>query len=549
MSKPATPGPVVRVRPGLVLRFILGVIASVLLMAGAMTLVLATGSALVPGWRVTTVSSASMEPALQVGDAVAVAAHPVGQPMLGPPSIVMIERRGSVPLLHRVLGNDGMSYETKGDANPAADSDRVQPQQVIGAARLVVPGGGWIALWVQQGNILALAALAGTVAVLGWLARFGWLDRYDPWLEARRRSAHSARQPSAGGAGGASPAGAGSSMSLAILRGAAGLMSISLCALSSVEASASMFSARTTGSQQIDTARLQPPTDLRARCTTLPQVVASAAAGPSAPRRLMPADIRAGDNLLLSRTGVLQRDSTGNLSYPNTPSGWRRLGIVIGGADRFHAIYRRTATGGESGQYLPHVYPYADVLLVARGGTVVDESLAGWMYESGTSITAPSVDGQIGGLLLTFWAVERSNTLFSTPPGMSAIANTTFTSDVSMSAHQQQISRSGATGTRSTSMTDRTTGLPASDRNTGLSLFVRSSPYARLDWTPTTSTKATGYAIARDGQTVARLQDSGARSWLDPTQLASTPSTYEVTTTVGNWRSSPAKTTVAALSC
>lgn len=554
MIRLATSSPDARVRTSHVLRFILGIVASGLLVAGAMTMVLTAAPVLLPGWQVTAVSSGSMLPALRVGDAVALAPWPPGGPMLGPPSVVLVERPDTVPILHRVVGHDATSYQTKGDANAAVDSDRVRPDQVLGVARLVIPRGGWIALWVQQGNVWALVGLAVVALGLGWLARFGWMARYDPWLLSRTGpDAHGSTPSGHDGdppPGPSDPAGARRSPGPALFLAVTVVVS-ALLVLSGATASASLFSSTTAVTATTHSARLHAPENLTVRCTTLPQLVSAQTAGPGSPAPRMPADIRSGDNLLLSRTGVQTWNATsGQYVPPSTPPGWTLVGkMVTGGSGRFHAVYRRTAQSGESQSTMPHVTSYADVVLVARGGQVVDSSLNGRVEESGAVITSPSVSGDSGGLLLTFWAVERNNTKFSTPPGMTPVAETSFSGTISMSAHEQQVARAGETGTRTTSLTDATTGAAAGGRHSGLSLFIKSSPHARLTWTASPTTRVTGYRVTRDGTQVDRVDGRDTRSWSDPNPLLSTPSTYAVAATVAGWSSPPAGVSVSATSC
>lgn len=563
------------------LRFIAGALASALLVAGAMTMLLTVTPMMLPGWHVTAVGSGSMMPALRVGDAVAVARQQPGDGMLGPPTVVLVDRPGNIPLLHRIVDHDGHTYRTQGDANTTIDTERVHPGRIMGTGRLVVGHGGWVSLWINDGNLTALMILAVIVALLGRLSRFGWLPQYDPWINARRRS-HGGRPPDTGtdadepgtdglGAAGLDgrPALVGNESAVARyetatiegrsdrLRDPRGrprlavmLFVVSACVIATAGVSSSAHTGSAAYGGRLSAATVTPPRNLAAKCTTVPQIVAAATAGPVTVAPPMPASIRDGDTLLLSRTGVRTwNGSTGRYIDPPTPSGWTRLGIENGGSGRFHAIYRRPGRASDAGGALPHVAPYADVLLVARGGVVVDNSLAGRVYESGTSITAPSVAGLSNGLLLTFWAVERDETRFSLPTGMTEVAETTFTKNISMGAHQQTVKANGPTGTRRTRMSDTITGRAAEARNSGLSLFIRSTPYASLTWTASTSPRVTGYVIYRNGVKVATLTDRDTRTWQDPQQLTAAPSTFTVRSTVAGWTSPPAQVSVSSGTC
>ncbi len=97
------------------------------------------------GWKPVVVMTGSMMPAISPGDVVLVAPGQV--PERG--RIVLV-RDPQVPtgrVTHRVVAvaADG-TLTTKGDANPAADSVRHHPCDVIGVARLVVPRAGRLAL-------------------------------------------------------------------------------------------------------------------------------------------------------------------------------------------------------------------------------------------------------------------------------------------------------------------------------------------------------------------------------------------------------------------
>lgn len=497
--------------------------------------------------------------------------------MLGPPTVVLVDRPGDVPLLHRIVDDDGRTYRTKGDANTTIDTERVHPSRIMGTGRLVVGHGGWVSLWINDANVPALAILTIVVALLGWLSRFGWLPQYDPWLNARHRS-DGGRPPDTNEPGrdypGAAdldgrPALVGNEAAVAHYETVAAegrsdrlrtpyqrprLVAVLFLAGACVIATAGVSSSAHTGSAayggRLSAATVTPPRNLTAKCTTVPQIVAAATAGPVTVAPPMPASIRDGDTLLLSRTGVRTwNGSTGRYIDPPTPPGWTKLGIATGASGRFHAIYRRPGQASDAGGALPHAAPYADVLLVARGGVVVDNSLAGRVYESGTSITAPSVTGLSNGLLLTFWAVERDETRFSVPTGMTEVAETAFTKNISMGAHQQTVKADGPTGSRTTRMSDTITGRAAEARNSGLSLFIRSTPYASLTWTASTTSRVTGYVVHRDGVKVATLAGRDMRTWQDSRQLGTTPSTFTVRSTVAGWTSPSTQVSVSSGTC
>lgn len=131
--------------------------------------------ALVPvavGMTPVLITSGSMQPAVSSGDVVVIdddVEHPVE---VG--SVITFRDPGSPGRLvtHRVtdLHDDG-TYETRGDANAAADSTPLPRDHVQGAARVLVPAVGLPALWLRSGEIalfalwmvVSIVALAGVI--------------------------------------------------------------------------------------------------------------------------------------------------------------------------------------------------------------------------------------------------------------------------------------------------------------------------------------------------------------------------------------------------
>jgi len=108
-----------------------------------------------PGnFRVFVVGSGSMNPAMKIGSIVLVeptswakkVASPMPMPVFNKGDIVTyLSEKTSVT--HRVVGVEGSDgqfvYETKGDANKAADREKVSEKQVLGKAILSVPYVGY----------------------------------------------------------------------------------------------------------------------------------------------------------------------------------------------------------------------------------------------------------------------------------------------------------------------------------------------------------------------------------------------------------------------
>lgn len=109
----------------------------------------------VTGLRPVVISSESMQPRIGAGDVVLVASPRYARPTRG--SVITFRDPG-VPgrlLTHRVIGrNADGTYQTKGDANPAADSSPVDPGQIKGVGRYLVPVVGLPAMWLRSGDLL-----------------------------------------------------------------------------------------------------------------------------------------------------------------------------------------------------------------------------------------------------------------------------------------------------------------------------------------------------------------------------------------------------------
>lgn len=113
------------------------------------------------GWVPTTVMTASMAPAIEVGDVVV--ARPVDRDALVPGRVALaIDPDWPDRLrLHRVTGVDGDgSLVTKGDANTAPDSSPVHPDAVRGVGVLRVPFVGLPIVWLRSGDAVPLALCA-----------------------------------------------------------------------------------------------------------------------------------------------------------------------------------------------------------------------------------------------------------------------------------------------------------------------------------------------------------------------------------------------------
>ncbi len=130
----------------------------------------------VGGWTPIVVSSGSMEPVLSVGDVLLI--DDLSADRIAQRSVIVFERSDGVLVSHRVFSVEEDGFVTKGDANSTPDGERVPNDAVIGTGRLVVPLVGLPAVWVDNGNFLALGAwvvlFAGGLVHLSILG-FRWL--------------------------------------------------------------------------------------------------------------------------------------------------------------------------------------------------------------------------------------------------------------------------------------------------------------------------------------------------------------------------------------
>jgi signal peptidase len=141
------------------------------------------------GWRSDVVLSGSMRPALEPGDVVVSAPVGAGEVRVGDIVIVDNPARPGHTLAHRVdsLRPDG-TVITRGDANTSADSTRVAPEQVLGRARLRVPGVGMASVWFQQGRWLPLVAVVLVVSAGTWWTVIAAATAVNPSRQGRRRA-------------------------------------------------------------------------------------------------------------------------------------------------------------------------------------------------------------------------------------------------------------------------------------------------------------------------------------------------------------------------
>lgn len=185
MTSIALPAPPARAL-GLGRSLVVGSIALLagLLLAGLALVVLAT---LVFDFRILTVTSDSMAPAIRSGDLVIV--KPVAIDRVAEGDVILFEAGGDrVPTVHRVIGINEIETRfrhqetgavtsvtdyrlvTRGDANPAPDSREVTADELRGGVWFTIPRAGALA---GRGVATTFAAIFATVMV-AWVAWEGY---------------------------------------------------------------------------------------------------------------------------------------------------------------------------------------------------------------------------------------------------------------------------------------------------------------------------------------------------------------------------------------
>lgn len=138
------------------------------------------------GWQPHVVSSGSMAPSLRVGDVLVVAPADSGSIDGGEIVTFHDPRQGDRLVTHRVVRqNADGALVTRGDANLDPDPAPVDPDQVKGVGRVVVPLVGLPFVWATTAAYPQLAALGAGVLVLA-LAAVGLRPGTAPGVPSRR---------------------------------------------------------------------------------------------------------------------------------------------------------------------------------------------------------------------------------------------------------------------------------------------------------------------------------------------------------------------------
>jgi signal peptidase len=116
------------------------------------------------GWSPVVVTSDSMTPLIRSGDLVLLDDNAAD---LDEGTVIAFEREDQL-VTHRIVDvwADG-SYRTRGDANDGPDAEPIDPADVVGNGRLLVPVIGAPLVWVEQGRLpLALAWFLLTIGAI-----------------------------------------------------------------------------------------------------------------------------------------------------------------------------------------------------------------------------------------------------------------------------------------------------------------------------------------------------------------------------------------------
>jgi signal peptidase I len=129
------------------------------------------------GWSPAVVSTGSMQPAISPGDVV-MTAPPDSDLVFEEGTVITFEdpARAGELVTHRIVAlNDDGTYRTRGDNNGVSDSADLDPEDVVGVGRLLIPSVALPWVWFDQGRLGMLIMLAlVTVAALWSSVRIPW---------------------------------------------------------------------------------------------------------------------------------------------------------------------------------------------------------------------------------------------------------------------------------------------------------------------------------------------------------------------------------------
>ena len=118
------------------------------------------------------IQGGSMAPAMPSGSLITISPQPPEEIQIG--AVITAVADNGVAVTHRVTkvidGEDGRSFELRGDANPAPDPVLVPARAVMGVVQSSVPNLGYVvALLGMPSGVLTLFSLLATIVVGIWL--------------------------------------------------------------------------------------------------------------------------------------------------------------------------------------------------------------------------------------------------------------------------------------------------------------------------------------------------------------------------------------------
>lgn len=270
-----------------------------------------------------------------------------------------------------------------------------------------------------------------------------------------------------------------------------------------------------------------------------------------------PADVVAGDVLVV---GYGKKAMSG--TTVTVPTGWTQVRPADGvSGDYLQTAFWRRATATDAGT--SHTFTSSDtlasagVLAVYRGVDDTSPVLAhsGQSGVNTASITSPSVTpGRTDSRLVGVFGITANQRITTAPTGMTLTGNIRTTTGAkgpdqfSIALGDEAWPSSGATGSRTATASGSATVVGHL-----LALKPKSLPSLTLNWTPTTSSFADGYALAlyRDGALAATSEPAPVSTTSHTTGTLVNNATYrvELRTRTGNWRSSSAAEVTVTTSC
>lgn len=124
-------------------------------------------------WRVLSVLTGSMSPAINAGDMVIVRRYGEEQPRVGDIITYWQEQNGLSLTTHRIVHRMENGYlQTKGDANQGEDGGWTDPDRVVGKVVVTIPYAAAVQEGLRKPPVL-LAALAAFIVALAYSHRKG----------------------------------------------------------------------------------------------------------------------------------------------------------------------------------------------------------------------------------------------------------------------------------------------------------------------------------------------------------------------------------------